>query len=81
MPKIFEAGGFVIYVYPLEMSERHHELHIHVYRGSFSGPSMVVQIPNLEVLSNTLNASDTRKAKKLLIDNLPEILEKMENIA
>lgn len=41
---------------------------------------MVVQVPTLAVLSNTLNAADTRKAKALLTDNLPEILVKMENI-
>jgi hypothetical protein len=78
MPKIFEKDGFVIYVYPLEMNERHHLAHIHIYRGRFGGASMVLQIPDLEVLANTMNAADSRKAKILVTSHLSEILEKLE---
>ena len=77
MPKIFEKNGFVIYVYPYEMNERHHLPHIHIYKGSFNGNSMVVEIPNLSVLANTMTASETRKAMRLIEENLEDILNKL----
>ena len=75
MPKIFSAGGFVIYVYPGEQSGRHHLLHIHIYRGSYSGEALVVQIPELLVLASTMKISDARGAMRVVEENLTEILE------
>jgi hypothetical protein len=78
MPKIFEKNGFVIYVYPYELNERHHLIHVHVYRGSFGGDSMVVEIPSLAILANNLKTGDKRKAMELISDNLAAILAKLE---
>jgi hypothetical protein len=73
MPRIFDKDGFVIYFYGSERNERHHLTHVHIYKARFGGDSMIVTIPQLEILESDMNSRDEKKALQILTENLEEI--------
>jgi hypothetical protein len=73
MPQIFARGGFVIYFYGTERSERHHLKHVYIYKARFGGDAMIVTIPALEVLECDMSRQDKKRALQILSENLEAI--------
>lgn len=58
-------NGYVFYIFEND----HDPMHVHVFRGSFSGSEIEINLIDLSIRENHMNASDTRKALRLVRDN------------
>lgn len=71
--KISEEAGFVIYGYFMD----HGRTHIHIYRGSASGPVLVLEFPSLSELDCSMKANEKRAAINVVMNNAEVIVMKL----
>ncbi len=65
MPIVLKESGFVIYIF----GDDHLPKHVHIYRGRFGGPLLIVNLLDFYVRTNRMKANDACRALRLVEAN------------
>lgn len=78
MPIVLKRKGapFLIYGY----FKDHGRAHIHVYRGKYKGPVLVVEFPGRREVHCTMKANDRSAAIRYVAENSEEIAQGLAEI-
>jgi hypothetical protein len=74
MPTVLRQDGFEFVIYPND----HTPMHVHVFKGD--GEAKINLSPVTVVAAWSLGKSDTRKAKRLTVENQDYLIEKWREI-
>jgi hypothetical protein len=76
MSRVHQQNGYVFY------NENDHDpMHVHIFRGSFTGPEIEINLIDMSIRDNHMNASDTRKALRLCKENQDFLIQEWLRIS